>query len=299
MSVEWKTTYSVEEIEPVDCPLCSSSSFCKLAEEWSLGIVRCSVCDLIYVNPRVKDPEKNYWGEEEKALRKYDPIFNDRQPHDRDRNYREHLKVIQAIKSRGKLLDVGTHCGFFLRMARNQGWELYGIEPSLTNAKLAREKFGLNVLPTYLEDGVFPPEFFDIVTLVDMLEHVTTPRKLLSVIRGILKPDGILFIKVPNARWNLLKYQILNKFLKLKHVDIFDSREHVVHYSQDSLTKMLDKEGFMVKKFYVPSPIQTGESWKKSARSMAFTLARSQFLATGRLGPFVTDLACVAEKVVY
>lgn len=285
-----------QQKEQVNCPYCSATSFSQIAEEWSLGIVQCSVCRLVYVNPRIKDPEKNYWGGEEGVLQKYGAILEGHKPHNRDRNYREHLDTLRALKPTGRLLDIGSHCGFFLRMAKNQGWELHGIEPSPTNAALARDKFGLNVHVGYLEDDVFPPEFFDVVTLVDVLEHVTSPAPLLSTIKKILKPGGILFVKVPNVRWNLLKYQILVKTLKLESFDIFDSREHVVHYSQETLTKMLEKAGLGVKMFYVPRPIQTGDSWKKIGRAGAWSLAKLAFFCTGTLGPISTDVACVAEK---
>jgi 2-polyprenyl-3-methyl-5-hydroxy-6-metoxy-1,4-benzoquinol methylase len=296
MAGQWKADYAEKQIEQVNCPHCSAASHSQLAEERSLGIVQCSVCRLVYVNPRIKDPEKNYWGEKEGTLHKYGAILDGLEPHERDKNYQEHLDTVRALKPTGRLLDIGTHCGFFLRMARNQSWELHGIEPSPANAALAKEKFGLDVHVGYLEDDVFPPEFFDIVTLVDVLEHVTTPLPLLSTIRKILKPGGILFVKVPNVRWNLLKYQILVKALKLKNFDVFDSREHVVHYSQETLAKMLEKAGLVVKVFYVPHPIQTGESWKKIGRAGAWSLAKLGFLCTGTLGPLSTDLACVAEK---
>jgi hypothetical protein len=103
-------------------------------------------------------------------------------------------------------------------------------------------------------------------------------------------------VKVPNVRWNLLKYRILVKTLKLKSFDIFDAREHVVHYSQETLVKMLEKAGLVVKMFYVPRPIQTGESWKKIGRAGAWSLASFAFRCTGALGSLSTDLACVAEK---
>lgn len=229
-------------------------------------------------------------------MRKYGPILDGLKPHNRDRNYCEHLKTILAVKPRGRLLDIGTHCGFFLRLARNQDWKLYGIEPSPTNAMLAREKFGLDVRASYLEDDIFPLEFFDVVTMINVLDHVTTPLTLLSIVRKILKPDGILFIKVPNAYWSLLKYRFPDRVLKSKNLDIFDSRERVVHYSEETLAMILEKAGLVVKKFYIPRPIQTGEWWMKAGRIGAWSLANIAFFCTGKLGPFATDLACLAER---
>jgi len=296
MSGTWKAAYTAEEIESVNCPLCQATTSVQLGQEWSLGIVQCTECSLVYVTPRLPEPEKNYWGEKAKALRKYGPIFAGLRPHDRDRGYEDHLARLRALKPTGRLLDIGTHCGFFLRRARHQGWELYGIEPSPTNAALAREHFGLNVQEGYFKEGVFPPEYFDVVTLIDVLEHVTTPVSLLQTIRKVLKPGGILFVKVPNVHWNLLKYRILRHSPWQSRFDIFDCREHVVHYSQATLTHLLEHVGLAVQSFHVPRPIQTGAWWQKVGRAGAWSLARVAFFCTGKLGPLAPDVACIAEK---
>ena len=297
MSDRWKSRYSAADTETVSCALCGSSSSELLAREWSLGIVQCTQCELVYVSPRVRDPDKNYWGDEAATEGKYEPIFAGLRRHDRDRNYLEHWNTIRQFKPDGRVLDVGTHCGFFLRMARGLAWDIQGIEPSPANAELARRKFGLNVTTGYLRHDTFAPESFDIVTMVDVFEHVTDPLNVLDSVRRVLKPDGILFLKVPNAAWNLLKHRVLVRTLQLKGFDIFDAREHVVHYSQKTLAKMLQATGFRPLAFYVPRPIQTGRRWKKAGRWMAQQLARAQFGATGTLGPLATDVACVAEKV--
>ena len=296
MSNRWKVEYAPSETDAVPCPLCGSASREQLAREWSLGIVRCTDCALVYVSPRVREPEKNYWGDEAATETKYGAVFDGRAPHNRDRNYIEHLDAIRRFKPEGRLLDIGTHCGFFLRMARGRAWDIQGIEPSPANAALARGKFGLTITSGYLHEGSFPPGSFDVVTMVDVFEHITDPLDVLRNIHHVLKPGGILFIKVPNAAWNLLKYRVLTRLAHANGFDIFDAREHVVHYSQATLARMLATAGLRPVHFYVPRPIQTGRAWKKAGRSVARLMARAQFAATGRLGPFATDIACVAEK---
>lgn len=296
MAKIWKTTYCPEDLVWVDCPLCESTVYSRMAEEWSLGVVRCCTCGLVYINPRIKEPEKNIWGGKDDIIVKYGAIFEGTRPHDRDRNYIEHIRTLKALKPCGRLLDIGTHGGFFLRMARGQEWDLYGVEPSPSHAALAREKFGLNVRCGYLEEGTFPEEFFDIVTMIDVLEHITQPLRVLQAVRQLLKRDGVLFLKVPNVRWNFLKYRILAKLLRLEHFNIFDSREHVVHYSTATLTAILQKAGFVVKRFYVPRPIQSGQWWKRGCRFAAWQLGRAAFYVSGDLTSVATDIACVAEK---
>lgn len=133
---------------------------------------------------------------------------------------------------------------------------MYGVDPSPSLTDIARKYFGLNIKTAFLEDAGFEDNFFDVITMTDVFEHITTPKKILSESRKILKPDGILFIKVPNGKFNLFKYYMVKMRGRLKNYDIFDSYEHVVHYSDKTLKSMLNKYGFEVIKITIGKPIQ-------------------------------------------
>jgi SAM-dependent methyltransferase len=292
----WKVHHESSETEEVPCPGCGADVPSAIAHEWGLSVVSCGVCGLIYVSPRLREPEKNYWVGSEVKREKYGAILRGETPHPRDRNYREHLDVLQRVKPAGRLLDVGAHCGFFLRLARGMGWQLVGVEPSKTSATLARESFQLDVRCGYLQDVGLEPGSFDVATLVDVLEHIGSPRPLLQQVYGCLAPGGVLFIKVPNARYNLLKLRLLRQALGRTEFDIFDSREHVVHYTPETLGQVLREAGFVRTDFYVPLPIQAGGFWKRAARHALYAAARAQHALTRRVGTPATDLAVLAWK---
>ena len=292
----WKAHHEGAEVERVPCPGCGADRPSLIAEEWGLSVVSCGACQLIYISPRIRVPEKNYWAGEEVKRTKYGAILRGEAPHPRDRNYREHLKVLKRAKPRGRLLDVGAHCGFFLRLARGMGWQLTGVEPSETSAALAREAFHVDVRCGYLENAGLEPGAFDVATLIDVLEHVAAPRPLLREIHRFLAPGGLLFIKVPNARYNLLKLRVLRQALRRRDFDIFDSREHVVHYTTETLTRLLHHCGFRRVEFYVPLPIQAGAWWARGARAALYRAAKVQHAATGRISAAATDLAVLAWK---
>lgn len=292
----WKARHEGAEIEQVPCPLCGADCPAPIAEEWGLTIVRCGGCAAIYVSPRLRAPEKNYWVSEDAKRAKYGAILRGAAPHPRDRNYREHLSVLQRVQPTGRLLDIGTHCGFFLRAARGMGWRLTGIEPSDSSARLAREAFGLDVRCGFLEDLALEAASFEIATMVDVLEHVPSPARLLREAHRVLAPGGLLFVKVPNARYNLLKLRVLRQALRRKEFDIFDSREHVVHYTAASLRRVLLAAGFTRVEYYVPRPIQSGAWWQQAARTSLYWFARAQHAASGRIGAAATDLAAIAWK---
>jgi SAM-dependent methyltransferase len=251
-----KDIYLESEVEVCDCPLCGGKQFDKIySERKSLGIVSCRGCDLIYTNPRAKDAEKNYFGDTDIYLQEARLIFNGKKPHHRDKNYWYEVKEIKSFKSNGALLDIGTNMGFFLRIAKQAGFDVTGVEPSPSLANIATEKFGLRIVNSYFNSADFTPKSYDIITMIDVFEHVTNPKELLGHAYKVLKDDGLLCIKVPNGNYNVLKMKLAKMMGRESDHDLFDSCEHVVHYSIDTMKKMVDLCGFKVKKCIVPMPI--------------------------------------------
>jgi 2-polyprenyl-3-methyl-5-hydroxy-6-metoxy-1,4-benzoquinol methylase len=275
------------------CPACGSEDRRTLAHEGRLGIVQCQRCRLVYTSPRFARPQEHYLGEREAIIKKYGAILRGEAGHPRDVNYDQELRAIAEIVPSGRLLDVGSHCGFFLRRARGMGWDLTGVEPSVNACALGREYFDLNIVHGTLGEAAFPARSFDVVTLVDVFEHVEQPVALLREAYRVIKPGGVLFIKVPNIVYYLAKHRIA----RVLGVDteIFDAKEHVAHYSSRTLRRTLSQAGFSVERFFVPRPIQDGATWRKAFRSTGHAIARLEFVLMSRFGPLAMDLAVLAR----
>ena len=291
------TVVAEQPLVRVACPACGADRPVRVAHEGPLGIVRCGRCRLVYVSPRPAEPQAHYHGDRQAVLRKYGAILRGERGHNRDPNYEQELAVLRRLKPQGRLLDVGTHCGFFLRKARGMGWALVGVEPSPIGAELAREFYGLDVRNALLQEAGFPDGSFDLVTMVDVFEHVGEPLQVLAEVRRVLRDDGLLFIKVPNGRYNLFKYRLFRRLLGLRDVEIFDAKEHVAHYTIETLRATLAAGGFRIRLAFVPLPIQDGAWWKCALRSTAHRLARAQRALGGGFGPLETDIAVVAARV--
>ena len=312
-----QAVYGREDVEDVAaCPLCDSTARERLyTERGVLGIVRCTSCSLIYVSPRLRHPEEVYWGDAAKYTEEARLIFEGRAAHHRDPNYLDDLRVIERFKPAGTFLDIGTNMGFFLRQTRGRGWTAIGVEPSASLSELARKHFGLDVRTCFLHEANFPDGHFDVVTMTDVFEHITAPRSMLRQIRRILKPDGILFIKVPNGLFNLFKLRLLTRLRRLGMLDIFDSYEHVVHYSSMTLRLMLEREGYRVRYQGIARPIQlpvwhefVGHyyqypspwmlDWKRHlGRALLYQLSRVESrVRRGDIGALAPNIVVVAEK---
>lgn len=312
-----KDYYGEADVIYWNCPLCGSNDAELLqTERGVLGVVQCKSCNLIYSNPRARDAEENYFGDAAIFHEEARLIFNGEKPHHRDRNYVYELRRIRRIKSHGKLLDIGANMGFFLRKARDFGYEVEGVEPSPSLAQMARKEFGLTIHNDFFRKSDFAAKSFDVVTLIDVFEHVTAPQELLRDIAFVLKDDGILCIKVPNGNYGRLKLRLARMLNRAQQHDIFNAYEHVVHYTFPTLRQMLEKGGFKVRKEIIPLPIRvpvwanlTGhyylhaspwiKDWKRSlVRGIFFRLGQLQHTMRMKV-TFGPDLMVIAEKGKY
>jgi 2-polyprenyl-3-methyl-5-hydroxy-6-metoxy-1,4-benzoquinol methylase len=109
-------------------------------------------------------------------------------------------KIIEAVlkhKKSGRLLDVGAASGILLDQAKKLGFDGEGVEPSRSLAKSAQDA-GLKVhLGTFPHPAIQGP--YDVITLIDVIEHVPCPIPLLKDIAGHLKPDGVGVLTTPDV----------------------------------------------------------------------------------------------------
>jgi len=140
----------------------------------------------------------------------------------------------------GKFLDVGCGGGSYLYRLKQLGWNVYGVEPSPAGA-LQAQSLGVNVCQGELQGASFPESFFDAIRLSHVLEHLTDPQGTLREISRILKPDGLVYVTVPNTR-------SLNFWLFGKEWYSLDTPRHVISYSPSALKFLCDATGFDIVK---------------------------------------------------
>ena len=149
------------------------------------------------------------------------------------------LRELGRLRSgRGKLLDVGCSIGQFLDLARTDGWQVEGVEVNSDACAVARSEYGLTVHNAKLEDVGFPAASFDVITLWGVFEHLTDPNVMLRTIRGLLKPGGHVLFFVPNGHSLIVR-------MTREHNSTASGRAHLWYFSPDTMTKILEKNGFI------------------------------------------------------
>ena len=140
-------------------------------------------------------------------------------------------------KNKGNILDIGAGTGDFLIVAKDNGWQTTGIEPSDKGRNIALKKgvFLAESLST-LEN-----QSFDVITMWHVLEHVPNLEHQIKELKRLLKPTGTILIAVPNFNSYDAKYY--GQFWAA-----FDAPRHLWHFSKTAIKGLFAKEGLQLEK---------------------------------------------------
>jgi 2-polyprenyl-3-methyl-5-hydroxy-6-metoxy-1,4-benzoquinol methylase len=149
----------------------------------------------------------------------------------------------------GRLLDVGCGVGLKLRPYLDAGFEVVGLDTNAEEIGVAKRTFpSARFLQSTLEDCVLPDEFFDLVRIDNVLEHVTRPGVMLGEVRRVLKPHGRLLIYVPRS--DSLACRLLGRYHSNFWVPF-----HIHVFTADALRRLLTRCGFEVEAVRTVQPL--------------------------------------------
>lgn len=97
-----------------------------------------------------------------------------------------------------RLIEVGSFVGGFLTAAREQGWDVMGVDPGDAVARFCRDRH-LPVFHGTLEQAPLPSDGVDAVVIWNTFDQLPDPRPTLKTIIHVLKPDGLLIVRIPHG----------------------------------------------------------------------------------------------------
>ncbi len=144
--------------------------------------------------------------------------------------------VYLPASENGRLLDVGCGNGWLLIRMKSLGWNAEGVDFDEETVKIAR-KNGLKVKLGSLQEQHYPDDFFDAITAVHLVEHLSEPLKFVEECKRILKPGGKLILITPNSR------SFLHAVFKVDWRGLEPPR-HLQVFTPSSLEKLVNRSGF-------------------------------------------------------
>jgi len=156
----------------------------------------------------------------------------------------------------GTLLDVGSFAGKLLKYAQNLGHSPTGVEVNPKLAQYSRDVLGFDVIQGKVQEVDIPSNSYQIITIIDVLEHLVGPKTILEKLSSALEPGGLLIIKVPNYNMQIVKQAIAKK-LKISNAGIFGGYGHINHFNIDSLQAIIQTLGLEL----VHTKIARSEHW--------------------------------------
>jgi SAM-dependent methyltransferase len=235
--------------QTVSCHLCSGADEVTYLEARGYRIAQCRNCGLWFVNPQPTVEE----------LRQFYATYDDGEQW---RKAEEHFsrgvrKAIKRIKPSGAVLDVGCGSGNFLRYMKEAGFSVVGIEPSESGSQFARDEHSIEIYHGMIEDYLeaHGARKFDVITLLNVLEHLTRPARTLLQLRQVLVPDGLLALVVPDARFHDLLGR-LRRFAGCKDaywlerpksfLSGFKLPDHMCSFQPRTIASLLQRCGYRV-----------------------------------------------------
>lgn len=256
-------------MEEIFCPVCQAQSFEYLfssvdakVSKRKFNVVKCRHCGFIFTNPRPDFEEiSQYYGS---------AYYSYQRP-------KVKLKRTTKYNNSGRFLDIGSGSGARVLQKANQGLAAFGVEiddlaiQNGIDQGLNIKKFDGRVLP-------FEDDFFDIVNMSQVVEHVHDVNRLLAEVRRVLKYPGTLTIDCPN----ILSYDAMLWGPYWRHLDL---PRHLYHFSVGSLSTILADHDFKITQIetYDTRVVEPGLKYLKSV----YTALRTYALLNADRGVFL------------
>ncbi len=149
-----------------------------------------------------------------------------------------HKQALRLIRPQMNLLDIGCAQGLFVKKAADKGAKAYGFDINPDLIKIGRDEYSLKTIFCACLENLndFFGQKFDLITLIDVLEHLPNPKQYLEKVKNHLKESGIIFVSLPNRKSH-------PRFLPLEGDR---PPHHLTWWSEKSLFKALDAAGYQV-----------------------------------------------------
>lgn len=220
----------------VACNICGASEERLITVQNSYRVVACAECGFVYVNPRPDEatladlylsylPDKMEDPESWQGYMK--TVFSNAA-----------AEIARRVPAGGTVLDIGCGYGFFLDEMKKRGFKVSGMDVSKTAVGYAARR-GFDVRLGTLDTVAVEEGSFDVVTMFYVLEHIPDPLKALLQVKRVLKPGGLLLLRLPHTTPIVKALSVLGI-----NNNLYDPPFHLNDFSAASIKTLLKKAGY-------------------------------------------------------
>jgi len=214
----------------VNCLVCNSAELKKMPNYYQKNeLIKCKSCGFVFMQNTTSLEELDaHYSQYAYGSEGYlSPITI--------KSYNVTLDEFEKYRKTGKILDVGCGRGWFLEEARKRGWEVYGTEYSETAIAVC-EKAGINMKAGQLSAEMFPAQEVNVITALEVIEHINNPTQELPIINTLLRKGGLFYCTTPNFN------SIIRYYLKADY-NIIGYPENVGYYTKRTLNRVVKNAG--------------------------------------------------------
>jgi SAM-dependent methyltransferase len=232
--LEWYSTFEEvvqtagpDAVVEVDCAICKSSRRKHLFEKQGFHFHRCLECGHIYVSPRIRG--ELAW----QISLELDRCMTESVILEAQKFYSASICHLLRARAPGpRLLDIGFGRGYVLQLAKSYGFESYGLETSPSHVERLQPQFGGRLHLVTPGSSELPWTGFDAVVISHVIEHLEKPDKFLGDVFGVMNPEGVLYVAVPDM--NSVQFQLFGK-----KWEVISPLAHFQYFQESGLSRLL------------------------------------------------------------
>jgi 2-polyprenyl-3-methyl-5-hydroxy-6-metoxy-1,4-benzoquinol methylase len=247
----------------VTCDICGEKNNSDIYKLQNTHIVKCDQCKFHYISPRIDSAvlmdKIQKWSVEDTVDDERLRIAFDKNTLKLYKKFITKIKELHHLPGK-KILDIGCSVGAFLHVAKEEGFDASGLELGKASADYAEKKQHTKVANKSIFDYEVPDNSYDIVSMLEVIEHLEHPKQAMDIINKLLKPGGLVFLTTPNftslyQRLHGQKWWVINC-----------EDEHIMFFDYHSMNNLLVASGFELEFLQIRGIDITGilRNYKKS-----------------------------------
>lgn len=220
------------------CPACENQKAQPIGLKNGYTLEKCTGCgtmfaSLSFENEKTADEVHDLYDH-------YYDFSNFNLPKAAEISLQQMVQSFASFRETGNLLDIGFGEGGMLSIAEKNNWKCFGTELSPSALKHGEDK-GWTVSNDALSDNRCPKNGFDVVTMIELIEHVPNPDFFFETASQLLRPNGLLFLTTPNIK------SINRRWLGTEW-SVISPPEHITIWSPSGMKKALQRNNFIPQK---------------------------------------------------